>query len=530
MADKVDSNITGLRIAEEYPDFIGTDADNPYWIPLDPNGYNDFGGQLTLLARNPINASRQRKKGVITDLDASGGFGQDFTKTNSFRLLQGYFFADVEELPTTRSVNYNPLEPTTFTAVTDVTSGTLTFTLAAAAPGGPTGTPFNVAGTLVRTEGFENASNDGIGVVASATATSIVLSAYSGTLVSDATPGTDARIYAIGHEFASGEVGLRFTPGLPYAELWRVSGTFDFTTLGLTPGEWIFIGGDTAGTAFTQSQNNGFARVHGVTADSIQLDKISIQPIFTNGGGKTIRIFRGNILRNQKNPALVKRRTYQLERTLGSDLVGRQSEILVGAVPSEFSMQIRQADKITADFSFMATDNQQRTGTDGLKAGARPDPVDAPAYNTSSDFSRIRLSLPSTTTIPPYEAALFAYMTEMTININNNTTPNKAVAVLGAFDISAGTFQVGGSITAYFADVTAVQAVRNNADVTLDWAIVKDNAGFVWDVPLLGLGDGRLSVEQDQPITLPLTVEAAESANGYTLSVTEFPYLPTLAG
>jgi len=88
---------------------------------------------------------------------------------------------------------------------------------------------------------------------------------------------------------------------------------------------------------------------------------------------------------------------------------------------------------------------------------------------------------------------------------------------------------VGGNITAYFADIAAVQAVRNNSDVALDLAVVKANAGLVLDVPLISLGDGRLSVEQDSPITLPLTVEAAESSFGYTLLLNEFPYLPNAA-
>jgi len=101
--------------------------------------------------------------------------------------------------------------------------------------------------------------------------------------------------------------------------------------------------------------------------------------------------------------------------------------------------------------------------------------------------------------------------------------------VLGAFDTSAGTFEVGGSMTAYFADVAAVQAVRNNEDITLDLILVKDNKGLLFDVPLLALGDGRLSVEQDKAIELPLETNAAESAFGYTLLFQSFAYLPDRA-
>ena len=505
MANKIDSNITGLRFAEESS--LKVLGGSPIWYQLEPNSYNDFGGQVTTLARNPINSSRQRKKGVATDLDASGGFNQDLTFNNTTRLLQGFFFADIREKPSSAPMNSAAIAMTAIAAADD------DYTAAS-------GLPTTISAEhLLLASGFGVAANNGM-KTASASSTATAISVVE-SLADEATPPSAAKVEVIGYQFNSGTSSITLNGSLVRFN----DSAKDLTTLGLIAGEWVFIGGDGATQRF--DNNQGFARISSITTGYLEFDKVSWSPSAETGTGDTIRMFFGSLLKNESNPTLIKRRTFQLERTLGNDSNGVMSEYLVGAVPNELTINIAQADKVTIDMSFVALDNEQRDGTTGVKSGSRPTLEPADALNTSTDFNRIKLALASNTDAAP--VPLFGFATEMSLTVNNNVSPDKAIGVFGAFDTSAGTFEVGGSMTAYFSDVTSVQAVRNNSDVTIDFIMVKANKGILFDIPLLSLGDGRLSVEQDQSIKLPLETNAAESKFGNTLTFQYFPYLPNLA-
>lgn len=499
---KIDSNATGLRFAEEVESKVLPGA--PIWYPLEPNSYKDFGGQLSTVARNPINASRQRKKGTITDLDASGGFSQDLTQNNTTRLMQGIFFAKAREKGTTGSLH----------AAGVVITGVSATQVTAAA-----GMDRFKVGDLVLLSGFGVAGNNGLKMVTAAAAGAIDCAG----LTEEAAPPAGAKVEVVGFQFDAGDLSIAMVGGLPRL---TSAGGQDMTTLGLIPGEWVYLGGDGAGTRFTN--NSGFARVNAVAAGYVEFDKTDWTPQVEAGGALTIRLFLGIVLKNESDPALIQRFTYQLERYLGKDDDGDMAEYLPGAVANEWTIDMKQADKITTDISFVATDNEQRTGLDGLKGGTRPNVASGECFNTTSDFARIKLAKVNAADAAP--VPLFAFATEMQLSVKNNVTPNKAIGTLGAFDVSAGTFEVGGKLTAYFSDVNAVKAVRENADVTIDIAIAKNNAGMVFDIPLIALGDGRLSIEQDKAVVLPLEMNAAESKFNHTLLVNVFPYLPTIAG
>lgn len=512
---KIDSNITGLAYAEEAQLGLlpgeGGLGGSPVWYRLEPNSYNDFGGEIVTVAPNPINPSRQRRKGVTTDLNAAGGINHNLTFQNLTDLMQGVLFADIRR------------KGRVLVTAVDIDAGDPDEYEVADTDG-------FVVNSLIKGIGFTNSANNALNVVTAITADTSVEVA-TGQLVTEASPPTGARIDVVGHQATSADLNVVASGDLPTI----TSTTLDFTTLGIVPGQWIFVGGDTAPTRFVTAANNGFKRVRSVAATVLTLDKSFTAMSAETGTGLTIRLFYGDVLRNETG-SLIKRRTYNVERLLGapddSSPGDIQSEVLIGAVPNEFSLNVPSAELVNVDVSFVATDNSQRDAATGPKqTGVLTFPA-AKEYNTSSDIGRIRLSTVSQTDEAP--TALFAYVTEATITINNNVTPNKAVGVLGAFEVTAGTFTVSGELNAYFSTVAATQAVRNNADVTLDISFIKDNTGIVIDLPLIALGDGRLSVEVDQPITLPLTTDAAsgEDVNAnlnHTMLITYFNYLPNAA-
>jgi hypothetical protein len=506
LRNKIDSNETGLAIAAEVVGQPGTLPGSPVWYDLEPNEYDDFGGEPTLLARRPINSSRQRKKGAIVDLAAQGGFNQDFTNDNSKLLLSGFMYANYR-----KKLNEEPDE---VTATGYVVADEAIYTV----------------GMLLYASGFANSANNGLKVVTSVDSGSSEVRCSG--LAAEAVPPDGAKIQVVGFQGNTGDVDVSVSGDFATITV----ANFDVEDLGIIPGEFIFVGGDSAGLRFGTAANNGIKRVRSVSSTAIVVDKSDLAMVNEANTTGTIQIFVGDVLKNELADNIV-RQSFQLERTLGvpdpANPSQVQSEYIIGAFPNEMELVVESADKINANYSFVAITNELRTATTGPKNGDRVGVVESDAYNTSSDFARIRLSTVSSSNEAP--SPLFAFITDFTLTINNNVSLNKAVGYLGGFDATIGLFEVGLEINAYFTTVESVEAVKNSTDVTFDFFVAKQNRGFAVDLPLLALGGGMPEIEIDEPIMIPLEGEAATAAKissdfNHTLMWTIFDYLPTAAG
>lgn len=623
VANKIDSNATGLFFAETICGVLPTVADDGYeptWYELEPNEYSGFGGDLSTMARTPINAGRQRKKGVVVDFDASAGFQQDFTQNNFNRLLQGFFFAKWREKFSTRMMNETAL------TVDDVSAGDSEYQAS--------GDLGFVTNHLIKASGFTESGNNGLFPAVAVTGNTVEV---SGSLT-DETPTNAAQLEAVGYRFPSGELSMSVSgdigtlnittapvaatgdltvdagnaaPGdtitIGDVEYTFISGTpssegeipvgaddvetaenvasaingdvmhtpphpdveaFDngdgtvtvtalvpgttgnligtetdganlsfastalsggtgisFLGLGLIVGEWVFIGGDDTNTQL--GDNVGYARVGNITDQTLRLDKTTFDVSEQSAGSLAVELFFGNVIRNEKDPDLIDTRYYEFMRTLGLDMDGRQSEYITRAVANELTLNVPVTDKVTSDITYIAATRQSRKGAEGPKVGDRVSAPSEDAYNTSSDVYRIAMYQ-----VDPLDSnplSFFGFLSEYEIAINNNVSGVKAIGRLGNIDVNVGNFDVGGELTAYFTDVEATIAVEQNADVTVDAIFAARNSGLVWDIPLMGLEGGEVTVTADEPVTFPVTQMGAENPAGYTLLHVNFPYLPDVA-
>lgn len=513
----LNSNQTGLRVAKEAS--LKVLPGTPRWIPADPNNYSDFGGQVANLARNPIRDDRQRAKGVTVSLNAAGAWNSDFVYPAIKEVLPSFFYAAFRD-----KGSYGGEFGGT---ITGVTTGPNTFT------GTGVGTPFAVGELVVFQGGSKILGNNGVKRV---TVTAANVLTVAETLVAE-TPNSEATLTSVGFQFAAGEVDVVVTGTV--VTITRTTGSW--LDDGVIPGEWLYFGGDTAIMGFTNAVNNGWKRTRDVTALVLTIDKSQFAMVAESNGTSTIQVYWGRVLKNEKG-ALIVRQSVQLERTLGapddSNPAQIQSQYVIGAVGNELAFHWEPRNKLLCDLALVACDAEERSAVTGVKSGTRPPLPELPAHNTATSNKRIKLASVSNVSLAPVPLA--GAVTKLDMTIKNNVKGIEVIGTLGYFEIVAGDFEVSASMTALFLTVDAMTAVRNNADITLDIIQVQTTntflgcTGFVADMPLVQLDDARANVEKDEPITLPLGIEAASGEAidvnlDHTLLMSFFDYLPVIA-
>jgi hypothetical protein len=500
MTETIKTNITALNLGIESS--LKTAPSTFYSI--EPNSYGDFGPQLSHIARSVISPSRQRLKGTTVDIDISLAFQFDWAYSTMTRFIQGVMWS--------ATVDKAGTAPITGTQVT-ITSVSSTTTYNAASGL----TTLGVAGHLVLAEGFTASPTNGLKLVSSGSATTVVTSGLT-----NETPPAGAKLTLVGHQFAEDDIAVTLAGS--YATITSAGNALVTGLPGVAAGEWIFVGGDDTDTFFGTCPRFG-GRVRTIAAGVIVLDDVvtlgGVSFAADAGTDKTIQIFTGSKIVNGSTMQSI-----HTEAQLGSGPTATQAMYLSGGVANTLSITSGAQDKLTADMAWVCLGVYEKSGESGdeiLSVTRVADPGEQ-AWNTTADLKFAKISIADDNSL---HDAFFAYDTDASISIDNGVTADKARGVLGGIDVSTDDFMVDVSLNAYFKLVGQMTSIRANEDIQYTEFYAQSNTqkGILFDVAR-GTLAGNLTLEKGQAVKTPLELMGCKNKFGHTLMYQYFAYIP----
>ena len=360
-----------------------------------------------------------------------------------------------------------------------------------------------LAGMIVQTSGFALAANNTVAVVVSSTATTVVFP--SSTFTADASPQSGATLRAVGIAGASGDITASAS-GL-------ASTALNFTTLGISPGDWIKIGGAATANKFATAVNNAFVRVTAVAANALTCDNLPTGWAADAGTGQTIWIWFGDTLTNGVNLW-----TSTIERVY-TDQGTPTYEYFTGSATNTLNLSLTASQIITGSAGMICQNwSDPTTRTSGATDVSPPT---YPVLNTTSNFGRIGLA--GATLASPN------YIMSATVAISNSITADFALGNLGAIGMTNGDFSFSGDINAYFGDTTILATLVNNSATALNFRITDSNSpkdSYIIDLPQVKLTSGQINnVSKNQAVMQAIGYRAVLSPTyGYTTKICRFFY------
>lgn len=453
------------------------------------NGLN-FEPQRT--TSNEIRPDRQITDAPLMELRAGGDIGIEL----SYAAFDDMFEAAFQG---TWAAKPKIIVATEDTEISDLSATTATVSAGGAA--------FKT-GHIVRLTGFPTAGNNKVARVSSSTGTTVVFPAATFAAESDPIP-VGAKLQVVGFQGASADLAAVTAGGNGLT-----SAVLDFTTLGLSNGEWLLLGGSATGDKFATAANNGWVRVSGITQNRLSFDVVPAGWSADVGTGKTLQVFAGDFLTNG-----VTQRSFTMERQQ-QDLASPSFEYHRGSQVNSMELTLRAATIITGQFGYLGLDAIVDTAR---IAGATDIPAPAfPVLNAASNVGRIAEG-----------GAVIAgpsYITELGFNLNNNLERQLAVGVLGAVGIRNGEVNVSGSINAYFGDIALLQKVLNDTETSLFFRAGRqdgDRESILIDIPRVKLSGNAPVTGKNADRMFNGQYQAMRHPTlGITVSAGRFPYLP----
>lgn len=590
---------TQVFIAEEVsPGELSTTPGEIVWREIEANSFTDFGPQITTGAREYFNPKRTQGKAKVQKEEAMAGWQADVTDTQFPRFARAFLFH--EDLPPGRTETY-PLgsKPDTQSPYVDKAVPITAITAVAGADHGLTfdntadelGTlPFSVVANkhsdIILITDYSGGPNTGKVLVAkgsSATGLTFAdgaLASQAGRLPPGNVGATPSKVNGANvpkngavTPFRVTCIGRRYAAGVVKADVVSTSDSrlkLTFTGIDSVPveaGETICIGGDLAITHFDRTKyRGGFATIESKTegTDTVLIFNDQEYSVAKDdGAAKTIDIYWGNFFINGSQ-----KRTYQVERTLGkgpptntttSDITvgsvtvrpgealvdtngnvieAQQSDVILGCLPNECTVNMEQESFINSDFTFLPLDSgslsfndwnrdlsatppgmlcHQQTGTLTTSRSGLD------GYSTQTDVHRVVIDYKDVST----RRKLFTFVETATFSLNNNATGTPALGYKGYVAQNARRFEAKGNLTVLFEKSEAIDAIRNNTTcfMNITAVAVDSQHAVVYNIPNLTLS-GNVAVEQGADVKMELEAMGFEGSIGHVASITTMLYIP----
>lgn len=492
---RVITNGTALSYAKEAS--LGVLPVTPTWYELEPNGINSFGNTYAREARSPISRARARRKGAVTDQDSAVEFEADLTLKHLRDFAEGFCFSV--------AVGGDVFEPAAVTG-----AGYTVPALSAAAAGRISGQ------TLIYARGFNTPANNGLKPLTADPAAGAVNLAVAGAVAEVPAANDHVEVAVAGVRGAAGDLSINAQGNL-------VSAALDFTTLGLTIGQQIHIGGVDLIHQFATAADTGFARVIGIAAHLLTLAKRDTVFVADAGAAVAVDILYGQFVRNVPvDSPDYKEQSFQHELASPNLMPGGVTgyEYATGFYPDALSLRLPLSGKATVTAGFVGQNTTDPSTVRALGANNAKIGGQTAAFSTANDIARLRLSEID-------ETGLSTDFKSATLTISNNVSGEKVLGRLGAKYLNAGNFEVDVENQMLFTNPDVPHAIRCNEDVGLDFVLRNGDGGAAFDFPVGTLDGGGREYPANESVLINTTFAAHQNDDlGFSLGISFFPALP----
>lgn len=481
------------------------------WFTLQPNqgGVSDFYPKNKTVAPSPLSKFRQLERPEIVDLDATPKLTHDWTADFITQFGEGVFLALAKQTGGTGVAYWS--NKTATATITARTSTAYTVTAGGALQ----------AGTLVVPRGWAtgaNATANGTLQVVGAASTGTSITVASGVAE------TPAGAYAVtlevaGFRGASGDIQINGSGNL-------ISTVADFTTMGLTVGQWIKIGGD-LGTAFAfaTSAYNGYAQISAIAANLITLVRRSWTVASADTGtSKTIDLYWNVWIRNvATDDANFTEPSYHMELGLPGVGAAGVTEYVYSAGNVVQGLKINSPGQniVTTDIMFQGQTIGDPTTSRATGANTAAGLLAIGRLTSVSKQKLLRVTNRAT------EAIVSSDIDSFSLNWSNGYTPQKQQGTLGTARNVVGKAQLDVDLKAWLTQDEGWKACSANTALAMVAAYRNDDGGVLFDVPSLTWNDAPPDFPGNGAVSLAIKGQGFRDPTGnYTFGMTRFAFLP----